>query len=156
LRELRNDLRHVPPTTLTRAQIVAAALARASQCASPTTARDALDQGETTMTIKAMVLGMLAVVAMTSIGCAGSAQVVRRGRHSGELALQGAPHASMDAAQLSMLEHCGGRVRIVDSTEASALRASDPGIAKAQREVTAIDGERLYYVCVTLAASASR
>lgn len=107
------------------------------------------------MTMKTWMLVMSTVVAMGSIGCAGSAQIVRRGSYSGELALTGGTHASMDAAQLAILEHCGGRARFVTDGEARALAATDPGVAKPS-ELRTIEGERLHYVCVTLATSASR
>jgi hypothetical protein len=107
------------------------------------------------MAIKTTVAMMVAAAAMLSIGCGGAAHIVRRGSYSGELALTGGTVASMDAAQMAMLEHCGGRVRIVTGDEARTLAAIDPGAsAKADGE-SAPSGERLDYVCVTL-AEASR
>jgi hypothetical protein len=107
------------------------------------------------MATKTMAAVMVAAAAMLSIGCGGAAHVVRRGAYSGELALSGGTVGSMDAAQLAMLEHCGGRARIVSGGEAARLSAIDPGaVAKADGAGTP-DGERLQYVCVTL-AEASR
>ena len=99
-------------------------------------------------------LMMLTIVTMGSIGCAGSAHVVRRGSYSGELALTGGVHARMEAAQSAMLDHCEGRVRMLDTEQARTMAAVDPGIAKADASPTPIEGERLYYVCVTRAAGA--
>ncbi len=106
------------------------------------------------MGTKALGLMMLTIVTMGSIGCAGSAHVVRRGSYSGELALTGGAHARMEAAQSAMLDHCEGRVRMVGTEEARTMAAVDPGIAKADASTTPVEGERLYYVCVTRAASA--
>lgn len=104
---------------------------------------------------KAWMSMVLTVVAMTTIGCAGSATVVRHGSYSGTLMLSGNAHASMDAAQLAMIEHCDGRAQLVHGEDALAIAATDPGIAKAEEAGRTVDGERLDYVCVTL-ASASR
>jgi hypothetical protein len=106
------------------------------------------------MTKHAWMVAMVAVAAMSAIGCAGSAHVVRRGSFSGELALTGGRHARMDAAQMAMLEHCGGRARVVSGDEALSIAATDPGIAKTAGEIVQVDGERLHYVCITLASSA--
>jgi hypothetical protein len=106
------------------------------------------------MTNKTWMLVMVAVAAMGAMGCGGSAHVVRRGGYSGELALSGGLHARMDAAQMAMLEHCGGRARIVSGDEALALSATDPGIAKTAGEIATVEGERLHYVCVTMASAA--
>ena len=81
------------------------------------------------MATKTMAAVMVAAAAMLSIGCGGAAHIVHRGSYSGELALSGG--------------------------EAARLSAIDPGaVAKADGAGTP-DGERLQYVCVTL-AEASR
>ncbi|MFO0715223.1 MAG: hypothetical protein U0353_35625 [Sandaracinus sp.] len=103
---------------------------------------------------KAWMSMVLTVVAMTTVGCAGSATVVRHGSYSGTLMLSGNAHASMDAAQLAMLEHCDGRVQLVRGDDALALSSADPGIAKAEEAGRTVEGERLDYVCVTLASAA--
>ena len=104
---------------------------------------------------RAMMAVIVAAAAMLSVGCGGMAHVVRRGSFSGELALSGGAVASMDVAQMAMLEHCHGRVRIVNGDEAAMLSATDPGaVAKADGSATP-SGERVHYVCVTL-AEASR
>lgn len=106
------------------------------------------------MTNKTWMLVMVAVAAMGSIGCGGAAHVVRRGAYSGELALTGGLVARTDAAQMAMLEHCGGRARVVSGEEALALASTDPGIAKTAGDLVQVDGEHLHYVCVTLASAA--
>jgi hypothetical protein len=120
----------------------------------PLRRRGDADDRRRTMTNKTWMLVTMVAMAMGAMGCAGSAHVVRRGAYSGELALTGGSHASMDAAQMAMLEHCGGRVRIVSEDEARTFAAVDPSIAKSEGASVAIEGERLHYVCVSLASAA--
>lgn len=106
------------------------------------------------MTNKTWMLVVVTLATTFAIGCGGSAHVVRRGSYSGELALTGGVYERMDAAQMAMLEHCGGRARIVSADEALALAATDPGIGKTAGEVESVDGERLHYVCTARVSSA--
>lgn len=86
----------------------------------------------------------LGVVVLTLLGsgCAGTATVVRRGEWSGELALSGSPAEAWYAAEDRMLEHCGGRSRVLATGEAARLREEDAS------EVRSAEGELMVYTCV--------
>lgn len=92
-----------------------------------------------------VVLGLAAV--LSTVGCGGSAVVVRRGRWSGELALQGPVTEAFADAEVEMAEHCGGRARIVRDDEAGRIEALDA----APRAASSPGAERVRYVCVTRA-----
>jgi hypothetical protein len=118
-----------------------------------------------TMKTTMMVLS-LCVAGMTTVGCGGAGlslahhgtggvSIVRRGAFSGELVLTGSVIDSHYEAETMMLEHCEGRVQIVDAAVGAELSVSDAAIGAAKSD-GAISGERVHYLCVTRAAAARR
>ena len=104
------------------------------------------------MTKTMMVVLGISLCGVTTVGCgAGSASFVRRGAYSGELALTGPVVGSHYAAEQAMLDHCQGRVRIVDGTAGAELAVSDASVDQAKTDAAPSDGERVHYVCVSRA-----
>lgn len=92
-------------------------------------------------------LALPLALGLMSVGC-GSASFVRRGAYSGELALRGAAIPARHSAESAMLEHCQGRVEIVDATTGAQLAVRDAAAAsKPDNALT--EGERVHYLCVT-------
>ena len=63
-------------------------------------------------------------------------------------------HDALRRSQMAMLDHCHGRVRIVNGDEAAMLSAKDPGAEAKADGGAPLSGERVHYVCVTLAEAA--
>jgi hypothetical protein len=87
-----------------------------------------------------------------------SIAIVRQGDYSGELALVGTTMSSHYAAEDAMIAHCGGRVRFASADEAARLAVADPGEASKADDTTLLSPsvERVFYVCVTREAAATR
>lgn len=100
--------------------------------------------------IQVSLLLAVSALSLVSIGCGSSMRHVRHGASGGEIAFEGALVPGMSAAHLAMVEHCGGRFRIVDDAEAASLAmlAADPSKAEeAASESIAVSGTTVHYVC---------
>lgn len=95
----------------------------------------------------AFSLSLFVALGLVSVGC-GSASFVRRGAYSGELELSGTHVAAHHSAESAMLEHCQGRVQIVDSTAGAQFAIRDAA-TQSGPENAHVEGERVHYVCVT-------
>ena len=102
-----------------------------------------------TSTTKMALGGLVAMLASVAMGCGAGAVHLRRGSWSGELALHGDLTSSEYAAQRAMLDHCGGRSRVLSPEEAERVALADGGAA---HEVTRdASGRRVHYVCTSRA-----
>ena len=108
-----------------------------------------------TRTKKLVVGALMLVLASTTVGCGvlGTAHHVRRGAWSGELAVRGDVTGREYAAQRAMLDHCGGRSRVLSSEEAVRAALAD-GRDESQVLSTPVPGYRVHYVCTSRAPAA--
>lgn len=104
-------------------------------------------------TIGVRGLTMMAMFGLAALsGCAGAARapitVVRQHAQGGEIALHGPVVASHHAAEDAMVEHCGGRVRVV-----AVVRGTESSGASAHTKLETLevprDAEHVHYVCVS-------
>ena len=108
-----------------------------------------------TQTTTKVILGAVAMLlANTLVGCGAGALQVRRGAWSGELALHGDVTTAEYAAQRAMLDHCGGRSRILSRREAEQVALVDGG--SVARELAPDGGHRVHYLCVSRAPATFR
>jgi hypothetical protein len=104
---------------------------------------------------KTVLAATVLLLAVGSIGCGSSVHSMRRGDWSGELALRGPIVDAEYAAQDAMLEHCGGRARVVVGAEAERAALADR-VAPAREVWLDRTGRHVHYVCVSRAPSAFR
>lgn len=97
---------------------------------------------------RSIAMWMLGAVLVGATGCGAHVSVVRQGAFSGEIAVNGPLVEAHYAAETAMLEHCQGRVQIVDASYGAALAVRDQQDPSKPSDAEAT-GEHIHYVCTS-------